>query len=68
MYCTEWQDPDDPRASLDCFRGVGGCEVELRRHDLLAESGGRTIAARCEPTSLADAWARHQDINPDPEP
>lgn len=68
VYCTEWQDPDDPLASLDCFRGVGGCEVELRRHDLLADSGGRNIAARCEPTSLADAWARHQDLDPDPEP
>ena len=68
VYCTEWQDPDDPRASLDCFRGVGGCEVELRRHDLLAESRGRTIAARCEPSPLADAWARYQDLHPDAEP
>ena len=68
VYCTEWQDPDDPGATLDCFRGVGGCEVELRRHDLLADSGGRTIEARCEPASLADAWARYRDINPDPEP
>lgn len=68
VYCTEWQDPDDPRAGLDCFRGVGGCEVELRRHDLLAESRGRTIAARCEPASLADAWTRYRDLHPDAEP
>ena len=68
VYCTEWQDPDDPRASMDCFRGVGGCEVELRRHDLLAESRGRTLAARCEPAPLADAWARYQDLDPDAEP
>lgn len=68
VYCTEWQDPDDPQTGLDCFRGVGGCEVELRRHDLLAESRGRTLAARCEPASLADAWARYRDLNPDAEP
>ena len=68
VYCTEWRDPDDPRTGLDCFRGVGGCEVELRRHDLLAESRGRTLAARCEPMSLADAWARYQDLDPDAEP
>ena len=68
VFCTEWQDADDPRATIDCFRGVGGCEVELRRHDLLAESGGRTIAARCEPAPLADAWARYQDLHPDAEP
>ena len=68
VYCTEWQDPDDPQTGLDCFRGVGGCEVELRRHDLLAESRGRTLASRCEPASLADAWARYQDLNPDAEP
>ncbi len=68
VYCTEWQDPDDPQPGLDCFRGVGGCEVELRRHDLLAESRGRTLAARCEPASLAAAWARYQELRPAPEP
>lgn len=68
VYCTVWRDPDDPRDRMDCFRGVGGCEVELRRHDLLAESRGRTLAARCEPTPLADAWARHQALAPDAEP
>ncbi len=68
VYCTVWQDPDDPQARIDCFRGVGGCEVELQRHDLLAESRGRTIAARCGPTSLADAWAQYQSHQPDPEP
>ena len=68
VYCTEWQDPDDPQTGLDCFRGVGGCEVELRRHDLLAESRGRTLASRCEPASLADAWARYQELRRAPEP
>ncbi len=68
VYCTEWQDPDDPQTRIDCFKGVGGCEVELPRHDLLAESRGRTIAARCGPASLADAWARYQSRQPDPEP
>ncbi len=68
VYCTVWQDRDDPQARIDCFRGVGGCEVELQRHDLLAESRGRTIAARCGPTSLADAWAQYQSHQPDPEP
>lgn len=68
VHCTVWRDPDDPRDRMDCFRGAGGCEVELRRHDLLAESRGRTMAARCEPTSLADARARHQALEPDAEP
>ena len=68
VYCTRWRDPDDPRPRIDCFRGVGGCEVELRRHDLLAESRGRAIAARCEPTPLAEAWARHQSHQPPAEP
>ena len=64
VYCTAWQSTDDlPR--LDCFKGVGGCEVELKRHDLLAESGARTIAERCEPYSLADAWAQFQALTPD---
>ena len=68
VHCTVWRDPDDPRDRMDCFRGAGGCEVELRRHDLLVESRGRRMAARCEPTSLADAWARHQALEPDAEP
>lgn len=58
VYCTSWQDEDGHH--LDCFKGVGGCEVELKRHDLLAESGARTIDARCEPSPLEDAWARFQ--------
>ena len=68
VYCTVWQDPDDPQARIDCFKGVGGCEVELPRHDLLAEGRGRTIAARCEPTALAEAWARYQSYLPNAEP
>ena len=68
VYCTQWQDPDDPRASLDCFKGIGGCEVELPRHDMLAEGRGRTIAARCEPVPLADAWARYQGRPANAEP
>jgi predicted small lipoprotein YifL len=59
VYCTAWQDEDGNH--LDCFKGVGGCEVELKRHDLLAESGAYTVGARCEPSSLEDAWARFQD-------
>ena len=63
VYCTAWQSTDElPR--LDCFKGGGGCEVELKRHDLLAESGARTIAERCEPSALADAWARFQALTP----
>ncbi len=58
VYCTAWQ--DDEGNHLDCFKGVGGCEVELKRHDLLAESGSRTIGARCEVSPLEDAWARFQ--------
>ena len=58
VYCTGWQ--DDEGDHLDCFKGVGGCEVELKRHDLLAESGTRTIATRCEPSPLEDAWTRYQ--------
>ncbi len=68
VYCTVWEDPDDPQVRMDCFKGVGGCEVELQRHDLLAASRGRTIAARCEPTPLADAWAQYQDHQPNAEP
>ena len=58
VYCTAWQ--DDEGDHIDCFKGVGGCEVELMRHDLLAESGARTIAARCEPSALDEAWALYQ--------
>lgn len=68
VYCTRWRDPDDPRPRIDCFKGVGGCEVELRRHDLLVESRGRAIAARCEPLPLADAWARRRSRQPPAEP
>ena len=68
VYCTVWQDPDDPQARIDCFKGVGSCGVELQRHDMLAESRGRTIDARCEPTPLADAWARYQSRQPNAEP
>ena len=61
VYCTVWQEGDAATPQIDCFKGVGGCEVELNRHDLLAESGDRTIAARCEPYSLDDAWQRYQE-------
>jgi hypothetical protein len=64
VYCTVWQDDEDAVAHIACVKGVGGCEIELRRHDLLAESGTRTIAERCEPYSLADAWERYQMSSP----
>lgn len=64
IYCSVWQDKDNRRDQIGCFKGVGGCEIELRRHDLLAESGTRTIVTRCEPYSLADAWARSQTDEP----
>ena len=64
VYCTVWHDDDDPSARIGCFKGVGGCEIELRRHDLLAESGTRVIAQRCEPFSLEDAWERYQASAP----
>lgn len=60
VYCTVWQDGDTDREHVGCTKGVGGCEVELRRHDLLAESGDRTMTERCAPFTLEDAWARHQ--------
>ena len=60
VYCSVWQDDDDPQEHSGCFKGIGGCEVELRRHDLLAESGNRTIITRCEPSPLVDAWAQAQ--------
>ena len=58
IYCSVWKDGDTPLEQVGCFKGVGGCEVELRRHELLAESGSRTIISRCEPAALADAWAK----------
>jgi len=58
IYCSVWKDGDTPLEQIGCFKGVGGCEVELRRHELLAESGSRTIVSQCEPASLADAWAK----------
>ena len=60
VYCTVWQEGDAATPRVDCFKGVGGCEVELNRHDLLAESGAQTIAARCEPSPLDDAWQQYQ--------
>jgi hypothetical protein len=58
VYCTAWQ--DDGAEHIGCFKGVGGCEVGLKRHDLLAQSGARTIATRCEPLALDEAWALYQ--------
>jgi len=60
VYCTVWREGNDARDSIDCHKGPGGCEIELRRHDLLAESGTQVIARRCEPFSLKDAWERYQ--------
>ena len=68
VFCTVWQDDDDPQEQIGCYKGVGGCEVELRRHDLVAESGRRTIASRCEPFTLADAWEHFQVVAPDQQP
>jgi len=62
VYCTGWQDTDMETPQIDCFRGIGGCEVELKRHDMLAESGSRTISSRCGALSLEDAWARYQQM------
>ena len=56
VYCTVWRDGDDDRDSIGCHKGPGGCEIELKRHDLLAEAGTRTVSARCEPFPLDDAW------------
>ena len=59
VYCTVWRDGNDDRDSIACHKGPGGCEIELRRHDLLAETGTRTVSARCEPFPLDDAWERY---------
>ena len=64
VYCTVWRDGDGDHNSIGCHKGPGGCEIELRRHDLLAESGSRTIVQRCEPFSLEDAWERYQASAP----
>jgi hypothetical protein len=63
VYCTRWQDEEGPM-EIDCFKGLGGCEVELPRHDMRAEAGTRTIAGRCEPYALGDAWATYQAAHP----
>ena len=64
VYCTVWRDGDDDHDSIGCHKGPGGCEIELSRHDLLAESGNRTIVQRCEPFSLEDAWEHYQTSAP----
>ena len=64
VYCTVWRDGDGDHDSIGCHKGPGGCEIELRRHDLLAESGTRVIAQRCEPFSLEDAWEHYQASAP----
>jgi hypothetical protein len=63
VYCSVWQDNDE-QVRIGCFKGIGGCEVELRRHDLLAESGDRTIITRCGPSTLANAWTQAQTEAP----
>ncbi len=60
VYCSVWRDVDDDHGGIGCFKGVGGCEIELRRHDLLVETGTRTVTARCQPYALADAWQQYQ--------
>ena len=60
VYCTVWRDEEDDRNSIGCHKGPGGCEIELRRHDLAVEAEMRTISARCEPYALADAWQRYR--------
>ena len=60
VYCSVWRDVDDDHDGVGCFKGVGGCEIELRRHDLLVETGVRTVTARCEPYALDDAWQQYQ--------
>lgn len=67
LYCTRWQDPDGP-AEIDCFKGRGGCEVELPRHEMREENSGRVIEGRCEPTPLAQAWSEYQASHPELEP
>ena len=60
VYCTVWRDGDDDRDSIGCHKGPGGCEIELNRHDLLAEAGTRTVSPRCEPFPLDDAWEQYR--------
>ncbi len=64
VYCTVWQSNEAETAQIACVKGVGGCEIELKRHDLLAESGTRVISERCQPYPLADAWERYQASAP----
>lgn len=59
VYCTVWRDGDDDRDSIGCHKGPGGCEIELRRHDLGVEAGTRTVSARCEAYALDDAWEQY---------
>ena len=60
VYCTVWRNGDDEGDGIGCHKGPGGCEIELRRHDLLAETGARTMTARCEPYALAAAWEQYR--------
>ena len=64
VYCTVWRDGDDDHDSIGCHKGPGGCEIELRRHDLGVEAGTRTVSARCEPYALDDAWERYLAATP----
>ena len=63
VYCTRWQEGDDSVSRIGCFKGIGGCEIELRRHDLLAENDQYSIIGRCEAHALNDAWALYQTID-----
>ena len=60
VYCTVWRHGDDEGESIGCHKGPGGCEIELRRHDLLAETGTLRVTARCEPYALDDAWEQYR--------
>ena len=58
IFCSAWHD-ENASDAIGCHIGIGGCEIDLSRHDLRAEAGTRTVMIRCEPFSLDDAIARH---------
>ena len=68
VYCTRWQEGDDSVSRIGCFKGVGGCEIELRRHDLLAEDDRYSITTRCEAHALNDAWEIYRTTDAASEP
>ncbi len=60
VYCTIWRNGYDESNRIGCHTGPGGCEIALKRHDLLSETGTRRVTARCEPHVLADAWEQYR--------